>query len=98
METIETVELTPQPNVAEHVCTQETCPDGGKYFVSAVDADRVFFMAGPYRTHQEALDKVQTALMIADKHDGRAWFMSWGTCRLEDDSTRIGTLNKHNLI
>jgi hypothetical protein len=36
--------------------------------------------------------------MIADKHDGRAWFMSWGTVRLTDDSPRIGTLNKHNLI
>lgn len=85
-------------NTVEHVCSPESCPEPGKYFVTAQDAGKIHFMAGPYTTHAEALEKCHPALMIADKHDGRAWFMSWGTVRLTDDSPRIGTLNKNNLI
>lgn len=31
----------------DHICTAETCPDGGKYFVTAIDGDRYHLMAGP---------------------------------------------------
>jgi hypothetical protein len=88
------------PEDAKHICSPESCPTG-RYFVTAVDAGKTHFMAGPYTEHSAALADVQKALKIADKHDGRAWFMSWGTVRLTDDSYRVGmvgTLNKHGLI
>lgn len=81
----------------QHVCTLTDCPTG-KYFVTALDGDRLHYMAGPYPSHVLALADVDKALRIADKHDGRAWFMSWGTVRMIEETERIGTLNKHNLI
>ena len=74
-------------------------PRPGPYFVSAIDGTKAYIMAGPYATHGEALAKVDPARDIAyDKSaDGRAWFMRWGTCRIEG-STRVGTLNKLGLI
>jgi hypothetical protein len=83
-----------------HVCTPETCPQPGKYFVSAVDAGKYYMMAGPYPTHSEALQNRDAALKIANKHDasGRAWFMGWGTCRTPDDYAGVGILNSRGLI
>lgn len=69
----------------------------GPYFVSAIDGTKNYIMAGPYATHAEALAKVEPARNIANDHDGRAWFMAWGTCRIEG-SDRVGTLNKLGLI
>jgi hypothetical protein len=84
----------------EHVCTPETCPQG-RYFVTAIDAGATHYMAGPYPEHAAALADVDKALKIADKHDGRAWFMSWGTVRMVDDNYRpdlVGTLNQNKLL
>jgi hypothetical protein len=86
--------------MTEHVCTLEGCPTG-RYFVTAVDGGSTHYMAGPYTEHGAALADVDRALKITDKHDGRAWFMSWGTVRITDDSYRpgsAGTLNKAGLI
>ena len=83
-----------------HICTPESCP-AGRYFVTAIDGTATHFMAGPYREHAAALVDVDKALKIADKHDARAWFMSWGTVRIVDDRwmpAKVGQLNKHNLI
>ena len=82
-----------------HVCTPESCPEPGKYFVTATepkpDGSRSFWcMAGPYNTHRAALAKVDEALMIADKYDPRAWWMAWGTARLPEDSALIGKLQQ----
>jgi L-alanine-DL-glutamate epimerase-like enolase superfamily enzyme len=85
---------------APHVCTPETCPTR-RYFVTALDAGATHYMAGPYPTHFAALADVAKALSIADKHDGRSWFMAWGTVRIKDDSYRpemLGTLNKAGLL
>lgn len=81
----------------DHICTPETCPTG-KYFVTALDGPNLHYMAGPYAEHAAALSDVDKALKIANKYDGRAWFMSWGTVRLLEDSERIGQLNKLSLI
>lgn len=86
--------------MAEHICNSESCPTG-RYFVTAMDAGKTFYMSGPYSSHVAALADVDKALKIADKHDGRAWFMSWGTVRITDDSYRpnlVGTLNKAKLL
>lgn len=85
-------------NLEPHVCTPETCPATGGYYVTAVDAGQVYYMAGPYQTHAEALALVDKALNIADKRDGRAWFMSWGTSRRRDEYREPGSLNKHGLL
>ena len=81
----------------EHVCTPETCPTG-QCFVTALDGPALHFMAGPYPEHAQALADVDKALKIADAHDGRAWFMSWGTVRYKEPTDRIGQLNKFGLI
>lgn len=83
---------------AAHICTPETCPQSGNYYVTAIDGREWWAMAGPYKTHAEALALVDRALTIADKHDGRAWFMAWGTARLPEDYTTPGILNKHRLL
>lgn len=88
----------PQPGDWEHVCTSGECPSPGRYFVTAIDGPSFYYMAGPYPTHAEALARVDLARDIADKHDGRAWFMSWGTVRQKDDCDTVGVLNKYNLI
>jgi urease accessory protein UreF len=69
----------------EFGCDAEHCPTNGGYYVTAIDGDRWFKMAGPYQTHAEALAHVEEALRIADEHDGRAWFMSWGTCHVKNE-------------
>jgi hypothetical protein len=78
-----------------HTCTPESCPQGENYFVTAVDGSRWYYMAGPYPTHQQALDKVNEALKIANKNDGRAWFMSWGT--VKSYRTEMGSITKAGL-
>jgi hypothetical protein len=55
-------------------------------------------MAGPYTSHTAALADVDRARTIADKHDGRAWFMGWGTVRMPNYFNEPGRLNKFNLI
>ncbi len=77
----------------------EQTPDTkrGPYYVTALEAGKVFPMAGPYTLHAEALAAVDQARAIASQHDGRAWFASWGTCRLPDYA-KPGRLNQLGLI
>lgn len=86
------------PGTEAHVCTPETCPEPANYYVTAVDGPSWWKMSGPYSTHSAALADVDKALKLTDKHDrsGRAWFMGWGTARL--DSTEPGNLNKAGLM
>ena len=82
----------------EHVCTPETCPEPGAYYVTCVDGNSYWKMSGPYISHRAALDDVDRALRITCKSDGRAWFMSWGTTRMIDETTEPGRLQKAGLI
>jgi hypothetical protein len=81
----------------DHRCTEECCPRG-TYYVSAVDGPSWWRMAGPYNTHQEALADVERARSIAVKHDGRAWFMGWGTIRDREGKREPGNLNRAGLM
>lgn len=81
-----------------HTCDSERCPEGGNYYVSAIDGPEWFIMAGPYSTHAAALADVQKALNIAYEREAKAWFMSWGTVRMPDDYSKPGVLNRHSLI
>jgi hypothetical protein len=49
------------------------------FYVSAIDGDRKFLVAGPYGTHNEALAMVAAVNAFACDHDPRACFMAWGT-------------------
>lgn len=75
--------------------TPDTRP--GPFYVSAVDGTKNYLMAGPYAQHADALADVERARDIANNADGRAWFMSWGTCRIEG-CTLLGNMNKLGLI
>lgn len=49
------------------------------FYVSAIDGSRKYLIAGPYDSHQAALDLVKPVRDHANTIDGRAWFMAWGT-------------------
>jgi hypothetical protein len=72
----------------------------GDFFVSAIDGNEYFLMAGPYPEHGEAAANVERVKGIARQYDetGKTAFLAWGTCRLELDSGRTGSLNRHGLI
>lgn len=76
-----------------------TCEcESGNYYVSAINGHELYLMAGPYRTHRQAQATKERSLRIADDHDGRAWFMSWGIVKMAGDYTKPGSLNRHGLI
>lgn len=66
-----------------HICTPESYPQGANYYVTAIDGGKVYFMAGPYTTHAEALGMVERARLVACERDpsGRGDFMAWGTAK-----------------
>lgn len=68
-------------------------PRPGNYYVSVVDADRFNVLAGPFPTHQQALDLVETVRRIAEECDPRACWYGFGTTRMKDDYTKPGLLN-----
>lgn len=59
-------------------------PDHPFHYVSAIDGPHRYLIAGPYETHETALERVEDVRFIACDHKrnasaGRAWFMGWGT-------------------
>jgi hypothetical protein len=61
---------------------ENTNPAHTAFYVSAIDGPKTYLVAGPYDTHQAALDRVEAVRTHADQHDPRAHFMFWGTCSL----------------
>lgn len=62
------------------------------FYVSVIDGPRIGgdievkrfgLLAGPYETHQEALDKVDVVRKIAEKVNVWAHFYAFGTCKLK---------------
>lgn len=49
------------------------------FYVSAIDGDRRYLIAGPYPLHSDALERVEKVRKMADERDPRASFMAWGT-------------------
>lgn len=59
-------------------------PDHHFHYVSAIDSDRRFLIAGPYSSHEAALARVDVVRAYAcdfskNASAGRAAFMAWGT-------------------
>lgn len=64
-----------------------------RYYVTAVDGPRVYFLAGPYATRDAAEAAVEPARAVACDFDrnasaGRAWFMAYGVSRARDGRVR----------
>ncbi|MBO8128230.1 MAG: hypothetical protein H0Z39_03400 [Peptococcaceae bacterium] len=68
--------------------------NGPCFYVSCVDGDKFVLLAGPFRTHQEALDLVDKAAKLACKLDRKAAFYSFGTVKMADGHKQ-GILNKY---
>ncbi len=67
----------------------------GAYYVSVRDGDRWDVLAGPWRTHQPALDQVEPAKRLTIQLRPMAAFYAYGTCRLDpgDQPLPVGKLN-----
>lgn len=63
------------------------------FYVSVVDGKRVGLLAGPFPTHQQALDLVDEARELAQEADPWAAFYAFGTLSLTT-GTRQGVFNK----
>lgn len=76
----------------------DTAP--GPYYVSVVrESGDYRLLAGPYDSHQAALDNVEKARAIAEKVDRRAVWYAYGTCRITDGSySGPGLLNVRGLM
>lgn len=71
-------------------------PRPGYYYCTVMDGPQYGLLAGPFDTHQEALDRLPKAKEIARGLDARSVFYGFGTARIERDDTRIrpgGILN-----
>ena len=53
----------------------------GRYYVTAIDGDRRYFLAGPWPEHTQALAQVDAVRRFSEPTDPRAVWMSYGTAR-----------------
>ena len=64
------------------------------YYVSVKDGQRSGLLAGPFDTHQQALDMVEAAKQEAYKNDFFSCFYTFGTAKLTTTGvSKIGILN-----
>lgn len=72
------------------------------FYVSVIDGPRIGgeievkrfgLLAGPYETHQEALDKVDAVRKIAEEVNAWAHFYAFGTVKLKKAPYPVGRLN-----
>ena len=77
--------------------TQDPDTKAGNYYVTATDAGRVAFLAGPYRDdHAAALAMVDTVQLIAERLDPAAFWYGFGTVRVDPDIyDKPGKLNEY---
>lgn len=63
------------------------------FYVTVVDGDRHGKLAGPYKTHGEALADVEAVRSIAIDLDSKAHFYGFGTASTGSEYTKPGILN-----
>ena len=64
-------------------------PQPGRYYVTAIDGPKRYFLAGPWDTHADALAQVETVRCFAELADPRAIWMAYGTARQPLDGEPI---------
>ena len=63
------------------------------FYVSVIDGNRYNLLAGPFKDHQSALDKVDEVKEVALNYgDPKAYFYAYGTCKVPN-GYREGILN-----
>lgn len=73
----------------------QTHHDGANYYVSCVDGPRQALLAGPYKTHAEALSAIEPVRNVAYEFDPKSWFYGFGTMAMKTEYTKPGILNAH---
>lgn len=54
------------------------------FYVTAKNETKLYFMLGPFKSHEQALDMVDRAMTYAAEVDPRSWWMEWGTSGSDD--------------
>lgn len=63
------------------------------FYVSCIEGSRKALVAGPYASHEDALNAVYRVKLAASKVDDRSWFYAWGTAGSDDEyKTVLGVL------
>lgn len=63
----------------------DTNHDHKFFYVSAIDGERHYLMAGPYDSHEKAKEMVAPVRFYCADRDGRAHWMAWGTAGSSDE-------------
>lgn len=74
------------------------------YYVSLQRGSRTALLAGPFKTHTEAIAMVEPATKLANDLDLWSWFDAYGTCSLprypwnprDKLNSQLGVLNDAN--
>lgn len=80
----------------KYLDTDHPDPRPGYYYCTVMDGPNYALLAGPYDSHQDALDNLPKAKQIAQQVDAKAVFYAFGTARIERNATVIrpaGVLN-----
>ena len=75
------------------VCCGSCDGPGRRFYVTVVRGERTGFLAGPFETHQAALDMVPAARRVANEVDPRTAFDGFGTVSMEPGPWPAGVLN-----
>lgn len=59
-----------------------------EFYVTVRDSERTGFLLGPFSSHQEALDNVETGKSLAFKADPWSHFYAFGTSSLPKGTNR----------
>lgn len=84
---MEILTLTENKKMKRGNWTDKVC-----FYVSVVDGKRFAVVAGPFRTHPEALSMVDSAIEAGHKVDPKSHFYAWGTVKMKNGH-REGKLN-----
>ncbi|MBW2569699.1 MAG: hypothetical protein JRE47_10115 [Deltaproteobacteria bacterium] len=68
--------------------TDENC-----FYVSVKDGNQFNIVAGPFKTHKQALDLVEPAIKAGRILDPKSHFYAWGTVKMKNGHQE-GILNK----
>lgn len=66
------------------------------FYVSVVDGSRYRLLRGPFKTHTEALERVEETRRLATELDPKSWFYAFGTVGVKDWD-KPGILNERFL-
>lgn len=84
---------TPAISLSEARFSEVVNPAHDHHYVTAIDGNRLYLLAGPYETNEDAMASVRPVRDIAIEGNPRAHFFGFGTsssCEVHD--TPLGVL------